>query len=107
MERQDLKHLFWDCPKTQEIITFLKKYFDFDFPSLISGTGMLMYDYILLLAKFYIYKSKCLVETPTIHGLKQYVASIEKADRFTARIGNYLDKHEKKWKTIQGVYCNR
>ena len=113
MAPDNIKHLFWECPFSQQIWQSLQNYIrtkniqtNIDFKSISLGIPnlrkhKLALNYIILCTKYFIFKCKCNNETPNFLHLKHYLKrkiNIEKT--ISIRKGKLLT-HLQKWNFMQ------
>ena len=67
---------------------------------LMSKTGFPILDSLSVMAKYYIYTSKCKEKIPDKQGFINMVDSCKKLEEQIAIESNKLAKHEKKWRGI-------
>ena len=107
---EQITHLFWYCPKVQEIWIEIIGYIQerFSTPVLTPGITQIIFNqlvdqkchaanFIILLTKHYIYKSRCLGNQLKIKELKQFIKSIEATEKYIATKNNKLMLHNRKW----------
>ena len=100
---ETLRHLFFDCEVTQEIWEWFKTHVleDVTFKSvLLSNMGVTILNVLSLIAKHYIYVSKCENKRPRIQGFKEYVKYYIKLEKEVAKMKDKQKVHEEKWKYI-------
>ena len=65
------------------------------------STNFQMISFIILITKWYIYKSRCENKKPAAMGLKSLLIESEICEKYNAKIQNKMDIHEKKWQNIK------
>ena len=63
-----------------------------------------VYNFLVLIIKFYIYKCKCARSPPSIKGLENEIESVYQIEFYNAKQKGRVDKHVRKWKPIRPTY---
>ena len=92
---QTTKHLFWECPTTNQIVGFVQKVTQ---ENLTWADWVTCYarrsprnqvtSYLILLAKFYIYQCKCGGKTPSIQGVRCLVEQTYMTERYVLTVND-------------------
>ena len=100
-------HLFYECEVTKKFWSTLFQTWGIYFhcTNMVSARVILLGDptlpellnFVLLVAKRYIYISRCEEKTPTFVNFKSFIFNIQKTERYIAIRKSKLDKHIKKW----------
>ena len=107
-EQQNLKHLFWECEKVQELLVWLNDLFSKDLNlsyytvhvAKVKTPNNHKANYLFICTKFYIYRCKCMKQSLTVKGLAESIQYTEQIDRYNAGKPKRLYAHCKKWATI-------
>lgn len=107
------KHLFWECPTIQSfwsgINTLLQtsglgynmnltyEYISFCNVKVTCNKKHILINFIILLAKYFIFKCKCNTTQPAIHNFHTYLNQTIKIEETIASIRNKLDFFHSKW----------
>ena len=118
MDTERLKHLFWECTHTQHFWTRISNYFkdinlnlNLNYQTIALGIAQTTsiidkkaIESIILFAKYYIYKKKCLSELPVN---TEFIIELQhniELERIIAFKNDKLTIHENKWRTyIQNI----
>lgn len=112
MYTESIEHLFWECLPIQTFWNDLCNYFKqqgFDFCINYELVCFLHTDktnhadaknFILLLAKYYIFINKFRKTLPNLPVFKKYLKSRINIEQHIAFTGDKIEKHNKKWKNI-------
>ena len=102
-------HLFWECSHVQELwrqisnifltnnITIQLSYETISFGTLTQRKYTTPINYIILLAKYYIFRSKCLKENLTFTHFKRYLIDKIRTEQHIAQRKGKLQLHEARW----------
>ena len=106
-------HLFWECwyvqdlwSQIQEILTFNNieirlSYFTISFGvNYGANPKHLVFNFIVLLAKYYIFSTKYKQQLPAINGFLNLLIQTREFEEYIAFSKNKLDIHNKKWHLI-------
>ena len=102
INEETYRHLFLECPYTRDLWSIV----DFDKDTVITYKGVILNqlaprqsvkNFLCLLCKQFIYASRCLQSTPSLHQFRNYVRKIENIERYIAKCNGKLSKHEIKW----------
>ena len=109
-ERETLEHLFWECSKTQHLIEEFKRLTEayniiiqFNKTEFILGyyttrcQSQSMDNYILLLMKFYIYKSRCSNEPLSLNRFRDEIKKAYRTGKYAASITNSVEQYKQPW----------
>jgi len=109
---ETLRHTFWDCPSVHDfwlkLFLWLNTIFDLCLEAeprlclfyLLDDTGLVVpdiYMLILLLAKQYVWNSRCTGRPVVIYGGLQAIKTVEKLELATAIRNDRWPKHHHKW----------
>ena len=103
-------HLFWDCIYSQEFWSHIRIFLNdhnmqVDISYLNISFGMInrnsmkneMINFIILLAKYYIYASKYKQQKPNFEGFKNILKQRKEIEHYNALSKDKLDYHNQKW----------
>ena len=107
---QMVKHLFWECLKVMKIYEYVNKLFNdtllLTAKNIFCCTVQLpvtkLANFVILLAKMYVYRCKCLNMAATPKGFHKYLDKVEELEKYNARLQNKLSKHHMKWAILYG-----
>ena len=106
MHIESQMHLFYYCPIVQRFWGLFKEYIEqkhLHFELTLKNVCLGLYDdnilvnYLVVLAKKYIYNSKLQSKIPNIEAFKNIVLFNEKIERIVALKNEKLEKHNRKW----------
>lgn len=112
MHTETLKHLFWDCSHVQHFWSRLKTYlidkqieFNIDYKTVSFGNQSIehphiMIDFIILSAKYYIFKSKIEKCVPNCITFIRYLKERQHIEEHIAFMKNKLEAHNRKWNKL-------
>ena len=110
IEKQTLSHLFLRCQVVKKFLSEICQWQNIPISSLsfeaitlntITGNIREVQNTIILLAKQYIYKSRCKNEKPNFIQFKSEVIEIKTIEYEIAKKSDKLNKHERKWKYVK------
>ena len=107
-EQETILHLFYSCPHVQRLWTYVKSlhsnFNDLDAQAVLFNTvrsnPKFVENCITLIAKFYIYNSRCMKQELSIYALKQAIIEYRDIEKSIASKNQKLDKHAQKWQDI-------
>ena len=107
-------HLFWECwyiqdfwSKIQDMLTSNNIEIQLSYFTISFGVNFennqkgLMFNFIILLAKYYIFASKYKQQIPNITGFRNLLQQTREFEEYIAFSKNRLDVHRKKWHLLQ------
>ncbi len=109
LETETVIHHLWECPTAQHIWQNVKNWYlqktgkDVMFTAeniifnTVSKNPIDSINTICLIAKQYLYSSRCLKEIPNFHTLKLKISEMYSIEKYVAISMGKLKKHEKKW----------
>ena len=114
MQEETNFHLFWQCwyiqdlwSNVQEILTsnnieIQLSYFNISFGvNCKNKPKNLVFNFIVLLVKYYIFSSKYKLQRPTINGFLQLLHQTREIEEHIAFSKGKLEVHRKKWQLLQ------
>ena len=111
-ERETIEHIFTECNVVWMFLTNLKtkltelnlidRTFRFDDKMLLFGTDMKndrddVFEYVLVIMRYYIYKCRCEESFPTLGVFQAYLKNKFEIEKHIAQSNNQLTKFELKW----------
>jgi len=111
MHTETLKHLFWECHHIQHFWSRLKTYlcgknmvFNMDYKVISFGSNkdhsQHILDFIILLAKYFIFKSKLEKSVPNYMNVIKYLKERKTIEEQIAFMKDKLNTHNKKWNQL-------
>lgn len=115
-ERESYKHLFFECSWVRPILNNLEHWFyllidDHNHEILLNVQTILfnsvmlkpshIFNYVILIAKYYIYTCRCANRKPNFVGVKEKIESMYKVEEFIAKKENKWNRHVRKWNIIK------
>ena len=106
---ESVRHVFWECEYAQTLWTHLSNTLislniniDINFQNISLGIPKLKQhktpiNFILMTAKYFIFKCKCLKETPNINYFRNYLKEKIRVEKHIAQRKGKLDIHNAKW----------
>ena len=104
-DQETIEHLFWNCPKVQQLVTnYLKHdnviYMDLDISKMLFGctkNSKSAKNILLILFKLYIYKCRTSKNTPTVTGVGNFISYKYKILKKVAIETRKLEEFERDW----------
>ena len=108
-ERETNIHLFWSCRVVQDLWMQFTEYYQpkYQVQIYLNPKNIIMntvvkskkhvVNFLVLIAKQYIYRQKCLKEALSFIGLKEIILSTENMEKYIATKNGKIGKHQKKW----------
>ena len=109
MNVECLKHLFWECPNVQHFWSNLKRFLTennievcIDFRMISFGSQVKTHtqdvvNFIIILAKYYIFKCKLEKINPIFAAFKRYIQARKNIEKHIAQMKNKLHVFNTKW----------
>ena len=109
---ETVKHLFWDCHYAQhfwsQLTTFLAESnmtVDFNYKLVCFGKANhqnkeILINFIIISAKYYIFKNKCIKTIPNIVGYKHFLNKRIEIEKCLAFDKDKLEQHRQKWSPL-------
>ena len=107
---ENVYHFFWECNDAQRIWSFVNIYckrifpeemFSLSFENLLLNSmhqkPQHVINFIFLVAKQYLYASRCLKQTPSTHALEARIEKYRNIEYYNAIKSNNVLRHLKKW----------
>lgn len=115
MQVETLRHIFWECPHIQHFWSHLDMFFasqnfnvtlnyqniSFGYKYISNDQIMSIVNFIIILAKFFIFKNKLNHTTPMFEVFVCYLRKRKEVERHIAIIKDKIATHNKKWDQIQ------
>jgi len=114
-----LQHMFWECQYiqifwtafTSQILEPLNITKNVNFQNIVwcniledSETNSWIVNYLILLAKYFIFRSKCLIQIPVIAVFHTYVKDRMMVEDVIATMNNKLNKYKAKWQVYKNTF---
>ena len=108
---EEIVHFIWECKITHEFIMLAKNFLDSIVPFCVQETSWTLeniifnsvhrksssiYNFLVLVMKYYIYCCRCAKSRPNIHQFKNRILEIRNIEKYNAIVNGNLDKHNKK-----------
>ena len=114
-----LEHMFWECHNiqsfwnsfTNQIIAPITSNKTVNFKNIVwcnileeSETNSLIANYLILLAKYFIFRSKCLNQIPVITVCQTYIKNRMVVEEIIATMNNKLNAYKAKWQAYKNQF---
>ena len=115
MNIESMEHLFWECQMVQNFWLEIKKFLNnkdivinLNYRTVVFGLlnnekrqNTNVINFIIILAKYYIYKMKLNNTVPKFEGFQRYMKYKIKIEQEIALMQNKLQKHNEKWRIFE------
>ena len=111
---EEIRHLFWECAHIQHFWSNIANYIEsvnfsieLNYKTISLGlenkknhTNILAKNFIILSAKYFIFKKKCLNELPIANNFISYLKKQIEIEKLIAFNKDKLEMHEAKWRSF-------
>ena len=106
IDRESIKHLFFECPHSQILWRYVEDRYKctLTYSMIVTNSAIINPKHplntVILIVKYYIYSTKCKQQRVSVTGCKNFIVNYINIEESLAKDTNKLDLHKNKWSEL-------